>query len=188
MQTTSLLTLMVTTFLGFDVNADGSSASVALSTASPIQIPTASGAPQQTSQVDIRMNLPAGDAINPFAFDPTDPLTYNHSTSVTVFDSLGESHVQTYYFRKAAANEWDMYTAVDGTLVNIQDTGTGTGTVAGSAYVPGTAKLIFSSGGDFEGQYPDVIETDPLTAGILVNGADPTQTLITDFNIDTNRP
>ena len=174
--------------LGFDVNADGSSASVALSTASPIQIPTASGAPQQTSQVDIRMNLPAGDAINPFAFDPTDPLTYNHSTSVTVFDSLGESHVQTYYFRKAAANEWDMYTAVDGTLVNIQDTGTGTGSVAGSAYVPGTAKLIFSSGGDFEGQYPDVIETDPLTAGILVNGADPTQTLITDFNIDITGP
>ena len=174
--------------LGFDVNADGSSASVALSTASPIQIPTASGAPQATTEVDIRMNLPAGDAVNPFAFDPTDPLTYNHSTSVTVFDSLGESHVQTYYFRKAAANEWDMYTAVDGTLVNIQDTGAGTGTAAASAYVPGTAKLIFSSGGDFEGQYPDVIETDPLGAGILVNGAEPLQTLITNFNIDTTGP
>jgi len=47
--------------LGFPVNPDGTSASVSLSTAEPIRIPTASGAPQQSGEVDIRMNLPAGD-------------------------------------------------------------------------------------------------------------------------------
>ena len=85
--------------LGFPINPDGSSSSVSLSTATPILIPTASGAPTKTSEVDIRMNLPAGDVApaNP-VFDPTDPLTFNNSTSVTIFDSLGDSHVMTYYF------------------------------------------------------------------------------------------
>jgi len=89
--------------LGFPVNSDGSSASVSLSTSEPIRIPTASGAPSSTNEVDIRMNLPAGDPIitgSPANFDLTDPLTYNHSTSVTVFDSLGDSHIMTYYFIK----------------------------------------------------------------------------------------
>ena len=33
-------------------------------------------------------------------FDPNDPLTYNAATSVTVYDSLGDSHVMTYFFLK----------------------------------------------------------------------------------------
>lgn len=174
--------------LGFPVNPDGTSSSVALSTAEPIRIPTASGAPQQSSEVDIRMNLPAGDPIPAFAFDPTDPLTFNNSTSVTVFDSLGDSHVMTYYFRKVAANEWDVHTAVDGTVVNIVDTGTTAGTIGAPAVPAGAARLSFTSGGDFQGQHPDVITTDPLGAGILTNGADPLQTITVDFNLDTGGP
>lgn len=175
--------------LGFDVNADGSSSSVALSTASPIQIPTASGAPQQTTEVDVRMNLPAGDAINTYAFDPTDPLTYNHSTSVTVFDSLGDSHVQTYYFRKTAANTWNLYTAVDGKLLDIPG---GVNSIANSTGGPSAnvraAELTFTSGGDFNTQTPATIQTEALSATVLSNGAEPTQTLIVDFNLDTTGP
>jgi len=175
--------------LGFPVNADGTSSSVALSTASPIRIPTASGAPQASNEVDIRMNLPAGDPIPAFAFDHTDPLTYNNSTSVTIFDSLGDSHVMTYYFRKVAANEWDVFTAVDGTIVNINDTGVGAGTApAGPAVPAGAARMVFTSGGDFAGQYPDVLTTDPLGGAILTNGADPTQTITVDFNLDPAGP
>ena len=55
--------------LGFSVDTDGSSSSVALSTASPIQIPTSSGAPTQTSEVDLKMNLPAGADIITAPFD-----------------------------------------------------------------------------------------------------------------------
>ena len=87
--------------LGFPVNPDGSSASVSLSTSEPILIPTSSGAPTQTSVVDIRMNLPAGAPYiegAPENFSPDDLLTFNHSTSITIFDSLGESHIMTYYF------------------------------------------------------------------------------------------
>ena len=181
--------------LGFPVNPDGSSASVSLSTASPIRIPTASGAPQKTAEVDIRMNLPAGDAIisGAITFDPTDPLTFNHSTSVTIFDSLGDSHVMTYYFRKTAANEWNMYAGVDGILVDIPG-GVNTLTpspTAGSTGNVSAAQLNFSSGGDFISRVPALpgdIQTETLNANILTNGSDTTQDIIIDFNLDPSGP
>ena len=199
--------------LGFPVNADGSSASVSLSTASPIQIPTSSGAPTQTSEVDVRMNLPAGDAIaGPIGeFDATDPLTYNHSTSVTIYDSLGDSHVMTYFFLKetpvtappaaVASNPWMMFTAVDGNLVDIQDPGApndaatelriGGGIPATVPTVIG-ARLDFSPSGDFISQSPSLVNGEIVTVAlgptILANGSDPLQTIKVDFNIDATGP
>jgi len=112
--------------LGFPVNPDGSSASVSLSTAEPIRIPTASGAPTKTSEVDVRMNLPAGDSYistAPDNFDPDDPLTFNNSTSITIFDSLGDSHIMTYFFVKddpaTAPNQWMMFASVDGQPIDL---------------------------------------------------------------------
>lgn len=193
--------------LGFPVNADGTSSSVSLSTASPIRVPTSSGAPTQTSEVTMRMNLPAGDsyiANSPDNFDPTDPLTYNHSTSVTVFDSLGDSHVQTYYFVKddpaVNPNEWLLFTAIDGVPLDIQDPN---GTAAADGRVAGAisgvnggalvgARLQFSFGGDFTGQLPPLasggIVTEQLGTTILANGADDTQTIGIDFNLDPTGP
>ena len=168
--------------LGFPVNADGSSSSVALSTSAPIQIPTASGAPTKTSEVDVKMNLPAGDAIPAFTFDHTDPLTYNNSTSVTVFDSLGDSHVMTYYFIKSAPNQWDMYAAVDNQLVDLPG-----GPVNNGAGING-AQLTFTPSGDFQTQVPATIQTAQLGVAILSNGADSTQQIVVDFNLDNTGP
>ncbi|AWL11327.1 Flagellar basal-body rod protein FlgG [Saliniradius amylolyticus] len=194
--------------MGFPVNPDGTSASSALSTANPIRIPDSSGAPQATAEVDMKMNLPAGDAaLDPADFDPTDPDTYNAATSVTVFDSLGDSHIQTFYFIKdstaATGNEWVVATAVDDQLVNYTDnTGTALGNApsapaAGQNVAGGNtgndvfvSRLIFSSGGDFQGvEAADGVQpadgklaTEALGVGILTNGSDPTQTLTTDFN------
>ena len=39
----------------------------------------------------------------PIAFNVNDPASYNHSTSTSVYDSLGVSHVSTMYFRKSAS-------------------------------------------------------------------------------------
>ncbi len=48
------------------------------------------------------------------AFDPTNASSYNNSTSLTVFDSLGSPHLLTMYFRKnGLANQWETYTYVD---------------------------------------------------------------------------
>lgn len=188
--------------LGFPVNADGSSASVSLSTASPIRIPTASGAPQSTSEVDIRMNLPAGDAYitgAPGNFDPTDPLTYNHSTSVTIYDSLGDSHIMTYYFIKenpaTNPNSWNMYAAVDGIMVDFGATGVNSianPTVGAGPGEPTNirgARLVFSSGGDFQSQVPaGSIVSSNLTSNILTNGSDTNQNITVDFNLDAAGP
>ncbi len=199
--------------LGFPVNADGTSASVALSTTTPVRIPDSSGSPTQTSEVDLRMNLPAGDTqLNPADFDPTDPLTFNAATSVTIYDSLGDAHVQTYYFIKdaSATNEWLMVTAVDGQLINMlnadgtvpADPSTSVNHVGGNS-VPAVsaARMKFSPGGDFteiesadgNTQLDLKIQTDVLGAGILTNGSDPSQNITIDFNLtpggaDANEP
>lgn len=49
------------------------------------------------------------------AFAP-DPLSYNYSTALSIYDTLGNAHTQTFYFRKTAnAGEWAVYSNVDGT-------------------------------------------------------------------------
>jgi len=63
------------------------------------------------------------------AFDPTDQNTYNHATSTTTYDSLGNAHVMTEFFvkepldptRPNEANIWAMYVQVDGENVGDPD-------------------------------------------------------------------
>lgn len=47
------------------------------------------------------------------AFDHTSPGTYNWSTAATVYDSLGNSHVLSTYYRKESDNTWTVYGALD---------------------------------------------------------------------------
>ena len=72
--------------------------------------------PKVTSKVAITSNLDSREATpatTPFA--STDPTSYNSTTSTTIYDSLGNSHVlQLYYVKTATANTWDVYTSVDG--------------------------------------------------------------------------
>ncbi|QCZ94290.1 flagellar hook protein FlgE [Salinimonas iocasae] len=189
--------------LGFPVNKDGTSASVALSTTQPVRIPDSSGSPQATSEVDIRMNLPAAEAgKDPELFDPDDPLTYNSATSVTVYDSLGDSHVMTYYYIKDqnASNEWYVASAVDGEMVDLvnSDGSNADPTVSTNAVGPAgsevaAARMRFSAGGDFIGlDAPDgnpvqKIQTEALGPGILLNGSDDSQQITIDFNLRTDQ-
>lgn len=62
-------------------------------------------------------------------FDPQDQDTYNHATSTTIYDSLGNSHVMTQYFvkepldptRPNEENVWAMYVQIDGKDVGDPD-------------------------------------------------------------------
>ncbi|WP_221794689.1 flagellar hook-basal body complex protein [Oceanobacter mangrovi] len=60
-------------------------------------------------------------------FDPTDSSTYNHATSINIYDSQGNAHVMTQYFvhepstEAASGNEWAMYVTVDGENVGDPD-------------------------------------------------------------------
>ncbi|QOC21226.1 flagellar hook protein FlgE [Wenzhouxiangella sp. AB-CW3] len=79
-----------------------------------LRLITTDSAPQASSEVEAGLNLPA-DAIEPgVAFDPDDPDSYNHTRSVTIFDSLGTEHQATYYFRKTANdNEWEVHLQIN---------------------------------------------------------------------------
>ncbi|MBJ2127619.1 flagellar hook protein FlgE [Alteromonas sp. IB21] len=174
--------------MGFPVNPDGTSSSTALSTTIPTRVPDSSGSPRQTSEVDIKMNLPANGEYKTVAnFDPENQETYNAATSVTIYDSLGESHVMTYYFVRddtdttANPNDWRVFASVDGTQVQFESG-------------LDSATLTFDSSGDFVNQVPTVIRTEPLgstTTGsgtpqnAITNGSDPDQQIIIDFNLDT---
>ena len=188
--------------MGFPVNPDGTSSSTALSTTIPTRVPDSSGSPQKTENVDIRMNLPAGGEYKTVAdFDPTDQDTYNAATSVTIYDSLGESHVMTYYFVRddtdpsASPNNWRLFTAVDDTLVDIPSGGSPAGPATSGGPV-NSALLQFDSSGDFIDQIPAIIETAALGAAdalgnpganAITNGSDGTQTVTIDFNLNSTQ-
>lgn len=64
-------------------------------------------------------------------FDPGDQGTYNSATSMTIYDSLGNSHVLTQYFVRQEydtndpstfSNHWIMYAQIDGQDVGDPDT------------------------------------------------------------------
>ncbi len=84
---------------------------------SDLQITTDTSPPVASTQVDMGINLPANATIPVVApFDPNDPLTYNHSTSTILFDSLGVSHTASYFFSKTAPG-WNVNMTFDGAAV-----------------------------------------------------------------------
>jgi flagellar hook protein FlgE len=87
--------------------------------ASDLQLATGDAPPRATTRSTLGVNLP-GNAAAPTQtpFDAADPTTYNHTTSMTVYDSLGATHSQSMYFVKTAnPNEWQVHTMVDGNAV-----------------------------------------------------------------------
>lgn len=173
----------------FPVNPDGTSASAALSTAKSLQVPDAVGTPLATSKINIKLNLPAGDVTHDVAnFDPKDTTTYNNATSVTTYDSLGQSHTVTTYYIKptGSTNTWNAFTFVDGNPVNMAGSSAPTYTDGGGTSYNGYV-LNFNSQG-LPGTPPTVpatLTTDPLGSTILNNGADPSQTIDINYNNQT---
>jgi flagellar hook protein FlgE len=84
----------------------------------PLQLDRSDIAPSATTSIDVQANLDASAIAPTAAFDPSDASSYNNSTSLTIFDSLGSPHLSTMYFRKTADNTWDAYQYVDGAQVN----------------------------------------------------------------------
>lgn len=87
-----------------------------------LQISTNNLSPRATTDVDLTVNLDASATPPAKAFvpgftpnSPPDPTSYNTTTSTTIFDSLGNSHIMTSYFVKAPAeNTWNVFVGVDG--------------------------------------------------------------------------
>lgn len=110
--------------------------------------------PQATANIELGVNLDATATV-PAAFDVTDPTTYNGSTSLTVYDSLGTSHLGTTYFRKSADNTWETHLFIDGTEA--------------TPTAPATGTLTFNSDGSLATPAGGTMAYDPF----VITGAAP---------------
>jgi len=82
-------------------------------------IPTGDSPPSATTTAGMTFNLPA-DSTAPTAtpFDPANANSYNQSTSLTVYDSLGAAHTASMYYVNTGGSTWDAYEYIDGAAVN----------------------------------------------------------------------
>ncbi len=153
---------------GYAQNPDGTLQAAV----SSLRVPTASLAPHATEAISITANLDAGTAVRTDTFDLTQPTaTADYSTSIVVYDSLGDARTLDVYFRKTAENSWDYHVVADGAEL-------ATGTPAGEfeELVQGT--LSFTTDG--------ALDTSPLTTIVadFAGGATPGQEIVLNFGDD----
>jgi flagellar hook protein FlgE len=98
---------------GVDVNGQ-----VIASTPGDLQVSFANIAPQATNLASMALNLDSRETVPLSAFNINNTSSYNSSSAMTVYDSQGNSHTLAMYFRKTAANTWDVYGAADGAVIN----------------------------------------------------------------------
>lgn len=85
-------------------------------TPAPIVIPTDMMNASETSTLDMTVNLNSDEDKPTIGFDVTKADSYNFSTNVTTYDSLGNEHNLNLFFVKTDDNKWD---------VHVKDTTTG---------------------------------------------------------------
>ena len=94
--------------------------------------------------LDSRQGVPS---VTPFNF--ANPASYNYSTALTVYDTLGVAHNLSLYFARASAGgPWDAYAAMDG---------------AAPQALP--SQLAFNTSGVLTTAMPLALPTWPLTTG-----------------------
>ena len=129
----------------YPVNEDGSVTAKDLLSAVPLQLPITSGDPKATSNISLGVNLPATAEVvtsrpeftsGGYNFNPNDPNTFTNSTSITIFDDLGNPTIATMYFCKTQAastsdptNKFDTKLVIGDTIIDpdlvsaVDDTG-----------------------------------------------------------------
>ena len=173
-----------------------------------LQLVTSDSAPQATTTVTLVHNLP-GNAAQPATgvFDPTIPGSFNNSTSLTMYDSLGAAHTASVYFVKTAvANSWDARLYIDNVAVGAAQTlaystsgkllTPATGLVAFPAYTPSTGAAAMNVTFDFSRstQYGSTfgvtsVQQDGFTTGRLIGiNVDPTGVVQARFTNGRSTP
>jgi len=135
---------------GYTANANG-----VLSTGAPadLNINTADLTPKTTTKVDAVLNLDSGSTIPATTpFNMADPTSYNSSTAVSVYDSLGNAHTLQTFYVKTAPNTWNVYASNDGVPI---------GYVPPAAPVP-VGSLAFATDGSLVPGAPFAV---PVTVG-----------------------
>lgn len=184
---------------GFLPNALGQ---IVATTPADLQISAADLLPKQTVNIAAGLNLDSRSTIIPAApvFDPANAATFNNSTSMTVYDSLGASHIASLYFAKTAANSWNTHLVVDGNMIPAAGTPMTTMTfntngtlatpvapVTSAAFNPTPVAIsLAGSSLDVAGTTATVTTTTGLSVGATVTGGGfPVGTTITGITSGT---
>ena len=168
---------------GYPANASGT---IVPSTPQDLQVSAADMAPVATGAsvggsfqgVKAVLNLDSRSALpttTPWAnggasgqWSPS-PNTYNYSTALSVYDTLGNAHTLTFYFAKTGSGTWDVHTNVDGTT---------------DAYVtPNTQSMTFDSSGQISAGGKMTITSIDL-ASIGTDNSKPNNGTIPSFTVD----
>jgi flagellar hook protein FlgE len=151
-------------FMGYAANPDGTFQA----SPSKVVLSTAALPPKQTTTLTVTANLDSTAATPALAWDPKNPAsTSNFSTSMPVYDSLGNAHNVDVYFRKTAAGAWDYHALANGSEIS-----------GGTAGVPteiATGTLTFDATG--------ALSSSAVTGGGTVSfiGATPSQPVTFNF-------
>lgn len=108
---------------GYPADANGK---ITPTTPIPLQISTQSIKPQATGstsegvraqlQLDSTKKQPTNPWVAPVGVVAPETNTYNYSTAITTYDTLGNPHTMTMYFvKEATVGDWTVHLQVDGT-------------------------------------------------------------------------
>jgi flagellar hook protein FlgE len=149
---------------GYAANPDGTFAS----TLSPLKLSTAAIPPKVTKEMKITANLDSTAVTPAKTWDVNDPAgTSNFSTSMKVYDSLGNAHDVDVYFRNTGPGAWEYHAIAAGGEV--------TGGTPGKNFEFASGTMTFTTGG--------ALDTVASTSGGTVDfvGATAAQPISFDF-------
>jgi flagellar hook protein FlgE len=133
--------------------------------------PRPTGGSPTAAGLAVNVNLDStATAITVLPFNKNDPSTYNQSTAVTVYDSLGNPHNYSMYFAKSslAANAWDVYATVGNPEGTINDLG-GLGQVTFNTDGTLAAGSFVETMTDVQLSYPGAV--DPVSFSVNFSGS-----------------
>ena len=153
----------------------------------PLRLDRSNIVPKSTDRIDVGLNLDSSQRPpSTIPFNPEVPSSFTHSTSLTVYDSLGAAHLATmYYIKDAEPNSWTTHMFIDGKDAK------------GGAAPPYTGdKILFNGAGALESvngvagtgeiQFNGITSgtgSEPIDITINLNGTTPTTQFGTKFSV-----
>ena len=133
---------------GVDNNGDIVASSPIDLQLSSSQIPPRGTDNDLSGDINAVLNLDSRSTVPTAAFDPANPQSYNFSTGLSVYDSLGVSHNMTTYYVRTATG-WDVHATLSGAT-------------------PATAQLVGALTFDSSGRLPNDVLATPVPTTFAV--------------------
>ncbi|SAL49550.1 flagellar hook protein FlgE [Caballeronia peredens] len=145
----------------------------------PLTVPTANLAPVATKTITASFNLNSQDANKAATdFDPNDGNTYNASTSVDAYDTLGGTQKVSVFFTKTATGSWEAFAGYGDPVSKTTDLGGVTFDASGnlaSTTASTTGGVTSPKTGQFTFTIPNGADNGATTQSLTLNLAGTTQ-------------